>query len=99
MSDIKHELDKMRSIIDDIDDQLLRLLDLRANAAKQVGVVKKAIDEDMNNIKDVQREEAIIQRLIQHSEGPLTSDQISEIFALIFAQSRQIQTEIKDDNS
>lgn len=81
-------IENLRSEIDQIDDEIVRLLHHRLVLASQIGKIKSQIQQE---IKDPQREEAIIQRL--ESKGLLSKKQIQLIYQNIFLLTQQIQEE------
>lgn len=81
-------IENLRLEIDQIDDEIIRLLHHRLALASQIGKIKSQIQQE---IKDFQREEAIIQRL--ESKGLLSKKQIQLIYQNIFLLTQQIQEE------
>ena len=61
-------LDELRQKIDQIDTELLRLLNERADVVHEVGEIKK---RDGLQIYAPEREDALLQRLMARSEGRL----------------------------
>lgn len=78
----------LRSKIDKIDDEILKLLTERLSLASQIGEIKKQTSKD---ISDFEREEQIIERLSQ--KGNLTKEQITMIYQKIFLLTKQVQRE------
>jgi prephenate dehydratase/prephenate dehydrogenase/chorismate mutase len=77
-------LEKLRSEIDEIDDQLIELLEKRLACAVQVRAFKKASS-------DPAREQAILNRLRKRVGGNLGREFLERIFAEIFKESRALQ--------
>ena len=78
----------LRKRIDDIDDQLVRLLVKRLGLAKEVRKLKKELDMTP---EDPEREREIIDRLIESGGGILSRDQLTKIFRPIFNATKRVQ--------
>jgi len=86
-------LKEPRDRIDVIDDQLLALLQQRAEMAVEIGRVKK---EHSIPIPDRAREKEVLERLSnQVVDGPLTEEAIKEIFSTIIRVCRSAQAPIR----
>jgi chorismate mutase/prephenate dehydratase len=81
-------LDELRRQIDTIDDQLLKLLNERIKIVQKVGELKHRTG---GAIYRPEREKAIIERLVQQNDGPLTEEAIEAIFVEIFAVARNFE--------
>lgn len=81
-------LSTFRTKIDEIDHQILRLLNQRAECALEIGKIKREHEQE---IFVPEREKHILDQLDQMNHGPLSSEQISEIFRLIIQCMREIQ--------
>jgi chorismate mutase/prephenate dehydratase len=81
-------LDDLRKGINSIDNQLLTLLNERMDLVHKVGEVKQ---HDGSSIYRPEREQEIINRLANLSDGYLTKDAIEAIFMEIFAVSRNLE--------
>lgn len=81
------KLDTLRKNIDDIDDQIIKLLNQRMEHVKSIGDLKRIKHEV---IYRPEREKAILERLYQQ-EGLLTRQAIDAIFLEIFAVSRNLE--------
>jgi chorismate mutase len=81
-------IEDWRSDIDAIDDQLLRLLNLRASLAVRVGESKKLAG---NALCDPRREREVIERASRANEGPLDEQSIVELFGCIIRESRRVE--------
>jgi len=77
-----------RRQIDQIDDELLRLLNARLELALQIGRAKRA---QRIPLYDRDRETQIIQRLCAVNRGPLDTLAVQRIFSQILAESRRLQ--------
>jgi len=81
-------LEELRKQIDAIDDRLLELLNRRIEVVQRVGELKHRTGA---SIYRPEREKAIIKRLVQKNEGPLTEPAIEAIFLEIFAVARNFE--------
>ena len=81
-------LDDLRIGINELDNELLKLLNRRMEFVKEVGRVKQ---HDGSSIYRPEREKEIIERLTNQSDGELTRDAIEAIFMEIFAVSRNLE--------
>lgn len=85
-------LTELRKKIDTIDDQLLSLLNKRAQLALKVRIAKGS-----TNVYRPQREAEILERLKNRNDGPLSAEAVSTLFQSIIFICRSIQDiEIKD---
>jgi len=81
-------LNKYRKEIDDIDDEILKLLNRRMIAVKTIGDLKHTTG---SAIYRPEREREILDRLKSLNDGYLNDDAIDAIFQEIFAVSRNIE--------
>lgn len=91
MSDID-ALEPYRKKIDQIDDELLKLLNDRAQVSLEIGKIKRNNKLDLH---DPSREKWIYSRLIQQSSGALPDQAIKHIFKEIISASHALQAPIK----
>ena len=80
-----------RRKIDEIDKEILRLLNERAECSIAVGKIKR---EKQLPVMSREREEEIMRRLVENNPGPLKNDQIRQLFSLILEHSRTLQNNI-----
>ena len=73
------ELDKLRASIDDLDAQMLKLLNQRADVARQIGHLKSGV------AYKPEREAEVLRRVMQHNPGPLPDDTAAYIFREIMS--------------
>lgn len=92
----KDPLEEFRQEIEHLDVEILRLLNERASVSLKIGKLKAQNGAD---IRDVRREEAIFTYLAKHNKGPLTSDEIKQIFEQIISISRRLQALAADNGS
>lgn len=81
-------LEEIRKEIDLIDDQLLKLLNERADWVHEVGVIKK---KDGLDIYAPEREEKLLQSLLAKSEGRLPEKAIRAIYREIMSASLDLE--------
>jgi len=85
---MNNEMDRIRSSIDSIDNDIARLLSKRAGLSKQVGRLKH---ENGMKTYSPEREREIIDRLETLIEPPLERGMIEAVFNTIFSVSRSLQ--------
>ena len=96
------DLNKLRLEIDRLDDELLRLLNARAEVSKQVGAAKRADDaaQETNGAAAAvaaapvfrpEREAHILRRLQSANAGPLPNEAVSRIYHEIMSASSASQ--------
>lgn len=81
-------IENARKEIDQIDEKLISLLNERMKWVQEVGKIK---NETKSVIYRPEREKWIVERMIQLSNGPLSSSAIEAIFLEIFAAARNIE--------
>lgn len=86
-------IEDWRTEINELDRELLRLLNQRAELALKVGQSKTASGL---SLCDHTREREVIERMCTTNEGPLDDRAIVELFRAIIHESRRIQTRTKD---
>lgn len=85
---MKESADNPRAAIDRVDEELLRLLNERAELALQVGEVKRRDDLSLCN---TQREREVLDRLRQLNPGPLDEKSVINIFQRIMDECLHVQ--------
>ncbi len=81
-------LEQLRQNIAKIDVQLVKLLNERAQQSLQIFMEKQRSNLPVYN---QQREDQVIENVIQQNKGPLTSEQVKSIFEIIIESCRTIQ--------
>ncbi len=84
-------IDELRKSIDAIDDQLVELLEKRMGIVRQVAEFKK---HNSVNVKDRNREEEIINRIVGNLKDDSFSESMAELMDAIFRISRKMQRHI-----
>lgn len=87
-------LEELRSSIDRVDDQILKLLNERAGYVQAVGKAKEKLGNNAPFYVP-SRERAIFERLDQHNEGPFGDDAIHRIFREIISASLALEHPLK----
>ncbi len=82
------QIEELRDQIDAIDEQIIKLLARRFGIARKVGEFKR---KHNLQVEDRSREQAIVDRLAEHSSDPLTRQQITRIFTEIFSAAKEVQ--------
>jgi len=85
---------ELRERIDELDGRILRDLNKRAQCAIEVGIIKK---QHGQRLFDPQREEKVLQRLVEMNNGPLAKEAVLRLFERIIDESRRVErTEVYD---
>ena len=86
--DPKSDIAELRQAIDEIDEKILDLINQRLSLANQIGEFKKQGDIQ---IRDSEREQEILNRLLVKNNGPIGSDGLRNIFKAIITEGRHVQ--------
>ncbi len=87
--EVSSNLDKHRKRIDQIDQQLLKLINRRLEVAREIGEIK---GRQNTRVVDTRREAEVFRKLLELNQGRLLSGKsLYEIFAAIISASRKIQ--------
>lgn len=87
MKDLE-DIDDLRQRIDWIDEQLVRLLNARAECALQVGHVKKACGLD---IYQPAREREVLENVQRLNTGPLDDGAVKRLFERVIDEARRLE--------
>jgi chorismate mutase len=85
------DVDHWRQQIDELDEQILKLLNARARCALEIGRIKKV---DNIPVHDPEREKRIMKKLRDTNPGPLTHDGVQRVFERIIDESRRLEKEL-----
>jgi chorismate mutase/prephenate dehydratase len=85
--DIQHN----RKEIDQIDDEILRLLNERSKFVIEIGKLKKQSDTDAN-LHTPRREAEIVDRLIERNTGPFPNEAIRPVYREIMSASLSLES-------
>ena len=83
------ELKQCRDQIDAIDEQLLKLVNQRAQLAREIGNLKGG-----GPIYRPEREAQVLRRLLEHNDGPLSDEAITAIFRSVMSNCRALEKEL-----
>ncbi|WP_163971676.1 bifunctional 3-deoxy-7-phosphoheptulonate synthase/chorismate mutase [Oceanobacillus halotolerans] len=86
----EHELNGLRSQLDEVNSELLKLINHRAELVQQIGQVK---DKQSMNLFDPVRERAMLDELTKYNTGPFENSTIEHIFKEIFKASLELQAD------
>lgn len=81
-------IERWREEIDQLDEELLRLLNMRARLAVKVGALKRASGIP---VRDLERERFVLERLQETNTGPLDSEAVLRLFRRIIRESRRAE--------
>ena len=85
------EIDLLRIEIDDIDQELTKLLERRLNVAEKIAEYKK--EQDLP-ILDESREEVVIQKNIDRLNNPDYADKVREFYINLMDISKSVQEDL-----
>ena len=83
------ELRRLRQRIDALDRRIIKLLNERAELARDVGRVKAA--GGRRAIRDVEREREILLRVAMANEGPMPQGDLLALYRRLFAATRALE--------
>lgn len=83
--DFSADIAALRSVIDEIDEEIMGLINRRLLMAAQIGFLKK---QSGIQVKDSIREEEIMRHLGNKNNGPLNYQCLRTIFTKIIVESR-----------
>lgn len=81
-------IDDLRTEIDRLDDELLRIFNERADIALKIGLIKKEVALP---VYDPAREKRIFNRMREHNPGPLDDQAIVRLFERVIDESRRLE--------
>ncbi len=87
-SDIRRSIENARDVIDEIDLELVRLLNSRAERAAEIGRAKQGLGQA---IYQPDREEVIFERVLGANRGPLDDEAIRRLFERILDEARRFE--------
>lgn len=82
------QIDKHRAVIDSLDEQIVSLLNKRAEQSLAIRALKP--DAKMG-LYDPKREEEIFSRVESFNNGPMYNDDIREVYATILKVMKEIR--------
>lgn len=84
------DIDKLRVEIDAIDDELLALVNRRAEVARRIGELKSD-----GTAYRPEREAQILRRMMQANPGPLSSERVTAVFREVISGCRGMEAAIR----
>lgn len=82
------EISDWRQRIDELDEQIVRLINQRAEAAKAIGELKQ---KGSLPVYEPKREQAVFEHVRRANPGPLSNPEIVDIYERIIDVMRSIQ--------
>ena len=83
-----HSLEKLRSCIDELDQELLKLLNERAKCVIKIGKIKQ---KEKKDILVPMREKELLERLLKANKGPITDAMMRDLFQQIIDVLKDLQ--------
>ncbi len=90
------ELENLRKRIDELDEQLVKLLNERASCAVEIGHIKKQLKMQT---WQPDREAAILRNIVKSNHGPLDDAAVRRLFERIIDEARSLERHIVDAES
>lgn len=84
------DLSNWRARIDAVDQILVDLLNRRMRYAMEIGAIKLANGQA---VQDAAREQSVIDAIKDYNNGPISDGALEEIFARIMAEARQLEAD------
>ena len=78
----------LRRRIDQIDDQLMKLLNSRSACAVEIGRIKRVLGQA---VYQPEREKWILDRVEKNNPGPLDSNALRRVFERVIDESRRLE--------
>ena len=85
---IAADLDRYRRRIDELDEQLVRLLNARATCANEIGRLKERVGME---VYQPGRERIVLDHVRRVNEGPLADVAVIRLFERIIDESRRLE--------
>ena len=84
------DIESLRRKIDELDEQLVQLLNARADCAREIGKIKSDLKMP---IYEPRREEVIFDNVRRNNRGPLPDAELVQVYERIIDVMRKIQRE------
>ncbi|HWW22894.1 MAG TPA: chorismate mutase [Edaphobacter sp.] len=82
------EISDWRKKIDELDEQIVRLINQRAEAAEAIGELKRAVELP---VYEPQREQAVLEHVRAVNSGPLDEAELLHVYERIIDVMRTLQ--------
>ena len=89
-ADTQSRIEELRSRVDEVDRELIRILNERARIVQEIMTIKA---ETGKPVFDPKREEEILRRVVEENEGPIYDSSLREIFELILHRIRDLEVQ------
>ena len=89
-ADTEARIQKLRSRVDEVDQELIRILNERVRIVQELVTIKA---ETGKPLFDPRREEEILRRVAEENEGPIYDSSMREIFELILHRTRNLEVQ------
>ncbi len=89
-ADTQGRIEELRSRVDEVDRELIRILNERARIVQEIVSIKA---EAGKPLFDPRREEEILQKVAEQNQGPIYDTSMREIFELILHRIRDLEVQ------
>ena len=89
-ADTQGRIEELRSRVDEVDRELIRILNERARIVKEIVGIKAEVGKPLF---DPKREEEILRKVAEVNEGPIYDSSMREIFELILHRIRDLEVQ------
>lgn len=89
-------IEELREKIDRVDEELVELLNRRAEIATEIGREKRRLDRQ---VSDATREEEVIEHVKRTSHGPFSDAQLERVYRALISETKEVQKEVDKDDS
>ena len=87
-AEVDRRITDLRSKMDELDAELVRLLNARATYANQIGCLKNLVGLE---IYQPEREVEVLNNVKLHNQGPLPDDGVARLFERIINETRRLE--------
>ena len=89
-ADTQGRIEELRSRVDEVDRELIRILNERARIVQEIVGIKAEVGKPLF---DPKREEEILRKVAEVNEGPIYDSSMREIFELILHRIRDLEVQ------
>jgi chorismate mutase len=89
-ADTQGRIEELRSRVDEVDRELIRILNERARIVQEIVSIKAEVGKPLF---DPKREEEILRKVAEVNEGPIYDSSMREIFELILHRIRDLEVQ------
>ena len=89
-ADTQSRIEELRSRVDEVDRELIRILNERARIVQEMVEIKAQAGKPLF---DPKREEEILRKVAEVNEGPIYDSSMREIFELILHRIRDLEVQ------